>query len=78
LLERGIKEGIFREELKIDLVDTFILEMVVMFHNSAALKQMMMTRKEALDNIFLPYFRGICTAKGVELIDVYARKAEIN
>jgi len=77
LLERGIKEGIFREELKIDLVDTFILEMVVMFHNSAALKQMQMTRKEALDNIFLPYFRGICTAKGVELIDVYARKAEI-
>lgn len=69
LLERGIKEGIFREELKIDLVDTFILELIVMFHNSQALKQMKMTRQEALDNIFLPYFRGICTPKGLKLIE---------
>jgi hypothetical protein len=70
LLERGIKEGIFRAELKIDLVDTFILELIVMFHNSQALKQMKMSRQEALDNIFLPYFRGICTPKGLKLIDV--------
>ncbi len=69
LLERGIKEGIFREELKIDLVDTFILELIVMFHNSQALKQMKMTRQEALDNIFLPYFRGICTPEGLKLIE---------
>jgi AcrR family transcriptional regulator len=69
LLERGIKEGIFREELKIDLVDTFILELIVMFHNSQALKQMKMTRQEALDNIFLPYFRGICTQEGLKLIE---------
>ncbi len=70
LLERGIKEGIFRAELKIDLVDTFILELIVMFHNSQALKQMKMSRQEALDNIFLPYFRGICTPKGLKLIEV--------
>ncbi len=75
LLERGIKEGIFREELKIDLVDTFILEMIIMFHNSQALKMMNMTREEAIDNIFLPYFRGICTAKGVELIELYDLKS---
>ncbi len=76
LLERGMKEGISREDLKIDLVDTFILEMIVMFHSSQALKMMDMTRNEAIDNIFLPYFRGICTPKGVKLIESYTQKSE--
>ncbi len=74
LLERGIREGIFREELNIDLVDTFILEMIIMFHSSHALKMMKMTRKEALENIFMPYFRGISTPTGVGLIDMYVLK----
>lgn len=75
LLERGIREGVFRAELKIDLVDTFIMEMIIMFHSSQALKMMKMTREEAIDNIFLPYFRGICTPKGVELLASYAEKS---
>ncbi len=71
LLERGKREGIFREELKIDVVDTFMMELVILFHTSEALKNLKMTREEAIVNIFLPFFRGLCTVRGVELLDQY-------
>lgn len=74
LVGEGNKGRVFREELNIDLVDTFILEMIIMFHSSHALKMMKMTRKEALENIFMPYFRGISTPTGVGLIDMYVLK----
>jgi TetR/AcrR family transcriptional regulator, cholesterol catabolism regulator len=76
LLERGKREGIFREELKIDVVDTFIFELVNLFHNSEGIRLMQLNRKEALENIFLPYFRGICTNEGQKLIDSYLHKLE--
>jgi len=74
LIERGKKEGVFRDELKIDAVDTFIFELINMFHNSEALNLMNLNRREVLDNIFLPYFRGICTLKGQELMETYIHK----
>ena len=77
LLERGKKEGVFRDELKIDVVDSFIFELVNLFHSSEGIRLMKLSRKEALENIFLPYFRGICTVNGQELIDSYLHKLEL-
>jgi TetR/AcrR family transcriptional regulator, cholesterol catabolism regulator len=78
LLERGKKEGVFRDDLRIDVVDTFIFELIHLFHNSDSIRMMKLNAKEALDNIFLPYFRGICTEKGKELIEKYYLKRMIN
>ncbi len=77
LLEKGKKEDIFRKELKIDIVDNFIHELINLFHNSEGIRLMQMNQKDALDNIFLPYFRGICTRKGQELMDSYINKTGI-
>jgi TetR/AcrR family transcriptional regulator, cholesterol catabolism regulator len=77
LLERGKKEGLFRDELKIDVVDAFIFELVNLFHNSEGIRMMKLNRREAMENIFMPYFRGICTAKGQKLIDSYIHKLEM-
>jgi AcrR family transcriptional regulator len=78
LLDRGKKEGVFRKELKIDIIDTFIYEMLNMVHNSEAVKMIKLTSKDAFDHIFLPYFRGICTRMGQELIDIYAEKIQFH
>jgi TetR/AcrR family transcriptional regulator, cholesterol catabolism regulator len=74
LLDKGKKEGVFREKLKIDIVNTFIFELLNMVHNSLAIKLMSLDRNEVLDNILLPYFRGICTSKGQELMETYIHK----
>ena len=77
ILEKGKKEGVFRDEIKIDIVNTFVLELINMFHACEALKLLKMNRMEALNNIFLPYLRGICTSKGLELMGTYIHKLEV-
>lgn len=77
LMERGIRDGVFREDLKIDIVDLFISELVIMFHSSDALKGMKMTRQEAMVNIFIPYFRGLCTPRGIGLLETYSQRCQV-
>ncbi|PKP46312.1 MAG: hypothetical protein CVT94_15165 [Bacteroidetes bacterium HGW-Bacteroidetes-11] len=71
LLEKGIRENIFRKDIRIDLVDTFLHELIGLMHSSERLKALEPTEPDALNCIFLPYFRGICTRKGVDLMDKY-------
>ncbi len=71
ILERGLKEDIFRKELAIDIVDNFLHELVHFLHTSQRLRLMNLQKEDVLTNILLPYFRGICTRKGQELIDKY-------
>lgn len=69
LLEKGLKEGIFRNELAIELVDNFLHELISLMHTSQRLTALNVTEEEILTNIFIPYFRGLCTPKGLELMD---------
>ncbi len=71
ILERGLKENIFRKELAIDIVDNYLHELVHFLHTSQRLRLMNLSKEDVLANILLPYFRGICTRKGQELIDKY-------
>ncbi len=71
LLEKGIREGIFRKDIRLDLVDNFIHELIGLIHNSERLRMLKASGRDVLVSIFLPYFRGICTSKGVELMDKY-------
>jgi len=76
LLKRASDEGVFREDLNIDVVETFIFEVVNLLHSSKGIKLMNLDRKDAMDNIFMPYFRGLCTESGQRLIDSYLHKLE--
>jgi TetR/AcrR family transcriptional regulator, cholesterol catabolism regulator len=76
LIERGKKEGVFREELKVDVVDMFIFELVNLYHTSEGIHLLNLNRKDAMENIFLPYLRGICTVSGQELIDSFLHNLE--
>ena len=71
LLEKGIREGIFRKDIRLDLVDNFIHELIGVIHNSDRLRMLQPTGQEVLSSIFLPYFRGICTTEGMKLMDKY-------
>ena len=71
LLEKGMKEGVFRRDLKTELVDHFIHEIITLVHTSERIRSFNPCDADVLNNIFLPYLRGICTAKGLELMDQY-------
>ncbi|MDY0102215.1 MAG: TetR/AcrR family transcriptional regulator [Lentimicrobium sp.] len=71
LLEKGIRENIFRKDLKIELVDNFLHELIGLIHSSERLKIFHPTPEDILRSIFFPYLRGICTWKGIELMDKY-------
>lgn len=71
ILEKGIREDIFRKELAIDVVDNFLHELVNIFQKSQRFRLMNLQKEDVLQNILLPYFRGICTKKGQDLMDKY-------
>ncbi len=71
LLEKGLKEEIFRKDLKIELVDNFIHEIISMIHTSDRIRLLNPSEREVTNSIFLPYLRGICTNKGLELMNKY-------
>lgn len=71
ILEKGRREDIFRKELDIDVVDSFMHELVNFLHNSQRFRLMNLQKEDVLKNILLPYFRGICTRKGQDLMDKY-------
>ncbi|MDY0369956.1 MAG: TetR/AcrR family transcriptional regulator [Bacteroidales bacterium] len=71
LLERGVKEGIFRKEINLKLVDQFMQEIIAIVKNSPRIALLHPKETELSNNIFIPYFRGICTAKGLRLIQTF-------
>lgn len=71
LLEKGIREKIFRQDLHVELVDNFLQEMISLIHNSPRILSFQPTDTDLLNNIFIPYFRGICTTKGLQLMDKF-------
>jgi len=71
LLEKGKREKIFRQDLNIELIDNFLQEMISIIHNSQRILSFQPSDTDLLHNIFIPYFRGICTAKGLQLMDKF-------
>lgn len=71
LINKGVKQGIFRKGLRTELVDTFIHEIITVIHNSERIHLLQPSDKEILNSIVLPYFRGLATTKGVELLNTY-------
>jgi len=68
ILKRGIDEGIFRQHMNLIIVEIFINEMMKICHNHDRFPENTSTG-EIVGNIIIPYFRGISTKKGLELIE---------
>ena len=71
LLDKGIREGIFRDDIQIELTDNFMHELITLMESSERIKALNPLPEDMLRSIFLPYLRGICTWKGIDLMDQY-------
>ncbi len=71
LLHKGVDQGIFRKDLQIDLVDSYLFEMISILHSSPLIHMLKPEPIAVFKSIVLPYFRGLCTQKGLDLMHTY-------
>jgi len=70
MLKRGINEGVFRENLNPDIICTFFVRQANdITYLDNYLGKFSLT--EVFENLYLTFLRGLCTAKGLEIIDRY-------
>lgn len=71
MLINGKKEDIFRKEINTSLVTRFMQEMFRLFGDNEVFPYEHYNRSEMIDNIFLTYIRGLCTANGIKILESY-------
>lgn len=64
LLETGIKQEVFRDDINIEIVNHAIHALFDLFGHNSAMIEAGLNRRDMFDHILIPYFRGISTKKG--------------
>lgn len=73
ILKRGIEEGLFRDDIDIDITNRCLYEVARMTHDKDLFPPDDFPDRDVLSNFFISYLRGISTQRGLELIDHYER-----
>jgi hypothetical protein len=74
LITKGMEEGIFLSDLNADMVNNYVHEMMNIIHDDSLFPKNQYSEGEIFKNIIKPYFTGICTKKGQQLIAQYFDK----
>lgn len=69
LLETGVKQKVFRSDINIDIVNHTLHELFELFGMESSLIQAGYRHKQMFDHIIVPYFRGISTEAGLNLLE---------
>lgn len=69
LLETGVRQKVFRDDIHIDIVNLTLHELFNLFNPDSSLTRADYTRRELFGHIIIPYFRGISTDKGRKLLE---------
>ena len=72
MLKRGIKEGIFREDIDIDITNQYLNEVLRMSGERDIYSSE--NSRNVFRDFYVNYLRGISTPKGLELINHYNNK----
>jgi AcrR family transcriptional regulator len=74
MIEKGIREGVFDENINIGIVNIFWQELIAFIHDQDKLSTGTYQQQELFENILNPFIRGLCTVKGMNLLDRYVVK----
>ena len=78
LLNKGKDEGLFREALDIELVNTFINQIMNIVIDDEVFPKDRYSHEDIFRNIMMPYLAGISTQKGREQIQKYFEEKSNN
>ncbi len=71
ILRRGIEEGVFRDDIDLDITNKCMLEVARISNDDDLFSHDDYLNKDVMRNFYVNYLRGISTQKGLELIDFY-------
>jgi AcrR family transcriptional regulator len=74
IIERGIKEGIFRKDIDVEITNKCMQEVVKMSNDRDLFPPDDFLNKEVMRNFYINYIRGISTQKGLDLINYYDKQ----
>mgnify|MGYP007056029544 FL=1 len=74
VLKRGVNEGVFLKEINLDIANLFIHHLLDFFQKPEV--QEMCNHIDIFKSVHLPYLRGLCTDKGIDLLKKIIEKYE--
>lgn len=74
ILKRGIKEGIFREDINVEITNKCLLEVEKMSNDKSVFPPDDFMNKDVIRTFYINFLRGISTQKGLDLINFYDKK----
>ena len=74
LLRKGVRDGLFKKNLNIELVNSFFHEIMTLVMNEEVFPEDRFSDEDVFRSIIMPYLVGICTQKGQEQIRKYFEK----
>jgi AcrR family transcriptional regulator len=74
IIIRGIKEGIFRKDLDVEIINKCMLEVAKISSDKDIFPPDDFMSKDVIRNVYINYLRGISTQKGLDLINHYEKK----
>jgi AcrR family transcriptional regulator len=78
ILKRGIKEGVFRKDLDIEITNKCLGEVARMSNDKNVFPPDDFINKDVIRNFYINYLRGISTQKGLDLINFCEKKYSQN
>lgn len=76
IIKRGIAEGLFRENIDIEITDKCLQEVLRMTNDNDILTEENFIDEKVIRDFYVNYMRGISTQKGLELINQYEGQFE--
>jgi len=74
VIEKGIKEKLFRDDINPDLVNRCLYNLGRSIMDHELYPFDLFSRRDVISNIFINYLRGISTPKGLDLINTLEQK----
>jgi hypothetical protein len=69
LIETGIQQGVFRKDVHIDIFNRALHALFDLFGQDSQIIAEGYPRKDMFNHIIIPFFRGISTEKGQQLLE---------
>lgn len=74
-IERGKREGLYRQEVNTEIISKFRLNTMMMIYNEEIFPKNQYTLSELQKEMILYYLYGLVTLKGFELITIYLKES---